>query len=196
MYNPFLSHQPSWSSQSTTTNTVATVYPTYNPNEYHIDPVPLVVPELPPRPAAYRLSLISEQPATPIMTSSSQRPLNIQPSSPIVNTSRHELPPRSASYRASRIIDQPPTPIVNRARRELPPKPASYISSHITEPAVDTTNSVRLIYTKSGFYRKSTNPMEDNSIHGFLSIFSKSMVKHIIQLVHTYYSSTDKLGQC
>ncbi|KAI7896128.1 rab-GTPase-TBC domain-containing protein, partial [Mucor mucedo] len=34
---------------------------------------------------------------------------------------------------------------------------------------------VRLIYAKSGFYLKSTNPMADDSIHGFFAVFSKSM---------------------
>jgi hypothetical protein len=95
-----------------------------------------------------------------------------------VNTIRNELPPRPAS-----VHIQSCTPVVNTPR-ELPPRPAAYRSSRVTEqpPIMDTSNQVRLIYTKSGFYQKSTNPMEDNNIHGFLSIFSKSMVSDSDQL--------------
>lgn len=75
------------------------------------------------------------------------------------------LPPVPTAYRSQPIT--PPTPIYNPLPTQQQPEMP--------------TNKVRLIYTKSGFYLKSTNPMEPNtSIHGFLSIFSKSMVSHDI----------------
>ena len=52
---------------------------------------------------------------------------------------------------------------------ELPPRPTAY------QPQ-NKENQVRLIYTKSGFYLKSS---EEELIHGFFAIFSKSMVKEI-----------------
>ncbi|KAI7905898.1 rab-GTPase-TBC domain-containing protein [Cokeromyces recurvatus] len=90
LYNPFLNHQSSFS----------TIYPTYNPSEFQLDPISLLPPELPPRPAAYR------------------------------------------SIAAT------------------------------TSPTASSNNKVRLIYTKSGFYLKTTSI---NSIHGFFAIVSKSM---------------------
>ncbi|KAI8377201.1 rab-GTPase-TBC domain-containing protein [Choanephora cucurbitarum] len=48
---------------------------------------------------------------------------------------------------------------------ELPPRPTAY------QPQ-NKENQVRLIYTKSGFYLKSS---EEELIHGFFAIFSKSM---------------------
>ncbi|KAI8059930.1 rab-GTPase-TBC domain-containing protein [Gilbertella persicaria] len=47
IYNPLL-HQSSWS-----TTSVHSVYPDYNPTEFELTPVPLTVPELPPRPDGY-----------------------------------------------------------------------------------------------------------------------------------------------
>ncbi|KAI9475688.1 MAG: rab-GTPase-TBC domain-containing protein [Benjaminiella poitrasii] len=102
LYNPFLNLEPSWS--ATSVSSTASVYPKYDPSEFHIEPISLAPPELPPRPAAYR---------------------------------------------------------------------------HSTTP-IPSNNKVRLIYTKSGFYLKTTEDNTpdnnySNSIHGFLAIFSKSM---------------------
>ncbi|KAI8639229.1 rab-GTPase-TBC domain-containing protein [Parasitella parasitica] len=117
-YNPSLNHLPS---------SVASVYPSYDPSDFHLDPVPLIAPELPPRPAAYRQTTFSE-PSTTRHTSEHNQTPSVQPFTPSV---------------------QPFTP--------------------------SNSNKVRLIYTKSGFYLKSTNPMEDHRIHGFLTILSKSI---------------------
>ncbi|KAK4509503.1 trifunctional hydroxymethylpyrimidine kinase/phosphomethylpyrimidine kinase/thiaminase [Mucor velutinosus] len=118
-YNPFVHHQPSWSSNSTSAS-VASVYPSYDPSEFQLDPIPLIAPELPPRPAAYR------------HTSS-------------------EVPSRRTSVYNQTPILQPTTSVQHN------------------------NSKVRLVYTKSGFYLKSTNPLEDHNIHGFLAVFSKSM---------------------
>lgn len=48
---------------------------------------------------------------------------------------------------------------------ELPPVPEAY-----RQPRNNDQDTVRLIYTKSGFYLKEPN------MHGFFTIFSKSMV--------------------
>lgn len=127
-YNPFLHHQPSWSSNSTSCS-VASVYPSYDPSEFHLDPIPLIAPELPPRPAAYRQ--ISAE--LPIPT-----PINVH-------------------------IQTPAT------------QPLTTFNDNNNNNS-NNDDKVRLVYTKSGFYLKSTNPMEDHSIHGFLAILSKSMV--------------------
>ena len=89
------------------------------------------------------------------------------------------LPPVPTAYRTSsaslittHIPPVPQTPIFQTFAPQTPvPQPIPQQA-----PSKLSTNKVRLIYTKSGFYLKSKNPMEpDNSIHGFLSIFSKSM---------------------
>lgn len=104
-----------WSSASS----FASVYPSYDPNEFQLDPVPLSAPTLPPVPAAY------------------------------MNLSTTELHVTAEPY-----VSMPPS----------------------VTPPPRKNNPVRLIYTKSGFYLKSTNPMANDSIHGFFAIFSKSMV--------------------
>lgn len=94
MYNPFLNQ-----ANLQSTSSIPSIYPKYDPSEFELDPVSLSVPELPPRPEAYRnLTTTGE-------------------------------------------------------------------------------NQVRLIYTKSGFYLKS---IDNNSIHGFLTIVSKSMVSLLL----------------
>ncbi|CEP17529.1 hypothetical protein [Parasitella parasitica] len=118
-FNPSLQNQPNWPFSSTSCS-VASVYPSYDPSDFQLDPVPLIAPELPPRPAAYR------------------------------QATSFELAPTRHTFE-------------NDQRATVQPKTAS------------NSNKVRLIYTKSGFYLKSTNPMEDHCIHGFLTIISESM---------------------
>lgn len=110
------------------------MYPSYDPNEYQLDPVPLLV-----------------SPALALPTPPAPQVPQVPPALPPVPV----LPPVPTAYK------QP----------SVPPVPTAYQQ----EPAA-STNRVRLIYTKSGFFLKSTNPMADDSIHGFLAIFSKSMV--------------------
>ncbi|KAI8070079.1 rab-GTPase-TBC domain-containing protein [Thamnidium elegans] len=130
-YNPFLNQQPNWTSQSA--SSFAPVYPSYDPTEFQVDPVPLSAPVLPPVPAAYRT------PSTSVF----------------INPPSVSISPEVASHRT-------PPSVFTR------PEPEN-------EPIPTNKNQVRLIYTKSGFYLKSTNPMVNQSIHGFLAIFSKSM---------------------
>lgn len=99
-----------------------------------------------------------------------------------------QLPPIPTAYRTpppppplpqAALFTIPPLPSRNfTVPTEPPPPPRLAENIELTPvPTTSTTNQVRLIYAKSGFYLKSTNPMESNqSIHGFLSIFSKSMV--------------------
>jgi hypothetical protein len=142
-----LNQQPtSWSNN----NSVASVYPSYDPNDFQVDPVPLTstAPELPPVPAAYRRKTMP----------------TARNDSVTMATNSNTMPARDHSVTMATTPTSPQQPI------EAAEQP---INSPI--PSMTTTNNkVRLIYTKSGFYLKS----EDNSssIHGFLAIFSKSMV--------------------
>lgn len=121
------------------------MYPSYDPTEFQVDPVPLSAPVLPPVPAAYRT------PSSSVF---------INPPSVFVN-------PPSVSVNPPSVFISPTT-VLSRPEPENEPMPTN-------------KNPVRLIYTKSGFYLKSTNPMVSQSIHGFLAIFSKSMV-----CIHTH----------
>lgn len=98
-------------------------------------------------------------PPIPTAYRTPQRPLSMPPIPPLLPSRNFIVPIEQPS---------PPQPPPSAENIELTPVPTTFA----------TTNKVRLIYAKSGFYLKSTNPMESNpsSIHGFLSIFSKSMV--------------------
>ncbi|KAI8882738.1 RabGAP/TBC [Backusella circina FSU 941] len=93
-------------STSTSASSYISVYPTYDPTEFQVEPVPLTVPELPPRPLAYQQELHQQQ-------------------------------------------------------------------QQQQQQQQDRENPMHLIYIKSGFYVKSQH--QDELIHGFFTIFSKSM---------------------
>lgn len=150
-----------------------------------MDPVPLSAPVLPPVPAAYKPTIA--MPVVSVAYNDIVSPVTPLPPLPVVyqHIAAPVIPPPLPTvpdeyqYMAAPVIPSPP-----------------HVPDVRPTPPPSKTNAVRLIYAKSGFYLKSTNPMADDSIHGFLAIFSKSMVNKIIENREKITLTSLKIGTC